>query len=67
MHAATVQEIKSEIVLIDVPLNDSGEPIEDTCSVFIEDPILLAIKHEEEQQQQRNIVDELISENLNSG
>lgn len=63
MHAATVQEIKSEIDSIDVPWNDYGEPMEDTCSVYIEDPILLAVKYEEEQQQQCNIVDEIFSEN----
>lgn len=40
-------QIKSEMDSIDVPPSEVGEPMEDTCSVYIEDPILLTMKHED--------------------
>lgn len=57
MHAATEREcenegndfvpiIKSEIDLMDVPYVENGASMEDTCSVYIEDPILVTVKHE---------------------
>lgn len=53
-HVTTVWEnnesvqIKSEIGSIDLPLNEVGDPMVDTCSVYIEDPILLTMKHEDQ-------------------
>lgn len=40
--------IKWEVDTMDIPLSESGEPIEDMCSVYIEDPISMAIKYEDQ-------------------
>lgn len=39
---------KSDIVAHDMALNGYGESLEETCSVFIEDPILMAMKREDD-------------------
>lgn len=61
IHASNMQEcendktnsdsdrpIKTEIVSIDMEVNEVEAPMENTCSVYIEDPIFLSIKHEDQ-------------------